>query len=247
MTAHTWNRLGLTRFAVVLAACLLLAGVARANDATVEITADVDVVIFLDGAEVARIAADESTELRVNDAEHEVWIIAAEAPGVGEGHVFSLLPNKTEEIDVELAREVEDWLEDDEDDRAPAPWDSSLHSGADGTLVDPEHGLAWARADNGRNIDWASATNFCSALELAGGGWRLPTMDELETLVSRDLRFGYRVVEPIWLTACCTWSSEEHGSVSAWYMGFDAGSRGFVTRDYDDDARALCVRGQGGE
>ena len=105
----------------------------------------------------------------------------------------------------------------------------------------------WVRVDNRKDVDWDTAKAICDALELGGGGWRLPTIDELETLLARDARFGLKVVEPIWLTACCAWSSEEHGSISAWYMGFDAGSRGFVTRDYADDARALCVREEGGE
>jgi len=240
---------GLQRVMLIVgvAASLLIGAAGDAAGAKVEITTDVDIVVYIDGVQAAQVAAEDTTALTVNDRPHELWIIAAAAPGVGERHLLELASGKTEEIEVELARDAEDWLSSDEDDREPAPWESPLANRSDGILADPENGLEWVWVDNGRNVDWDSAKAFCERLDVAGRGWRLPTMDELETLVGRDSRFGFKIVEPLWLTACCVWSSEEHGSISAWYMGFDAGERGFVTRDYQDDARALCVRGEGGE
>ena len=72
--------------------------------------------------------------------------------------------------------------------------------------------------------------------------WRLPTIDELEGLLDEDYDGEIKVVGGLRLSGCCPWSSEEHGSVSAWYFDFIDGRGGFVTRDYNEGGRALCVR-----
>jgi hypothetical protein len=53
----------------------------------------------------------------------------------------------------------------------------------DGTLVDTRTGLAWQRAVDATNRTWNDARTACARLPLAGGGWRLPDMKELQTLI----------------------------------------------------------------
>jgi hypothetical protein len=53
----------------------------------------------------------------------------------------------------------------------------------DGTVTDAKTGLMWADKDNGINISWAQAKNYC--LSYRGGGysdWRMPTQAELAGL-----------------------------------------------------------------
>ena len=64
----------------------------------------------------------------------------------------------------------------------------------------------------------------------------------LEELVDDSSYGDYRATELLLLSGCCQWTSEEHGAVSAWYMDFTNGRRGFVTRDYMEGGRVLCVR-----
>ena len=41
----------------------------------------------------------------------------------------------------------------------------------------------WQRATGMKDCTWATAKNYCSGLQLQGGGWRLPDLRELQSLV----------------------------------------------------------------
>jgi hypothetical protein len=51
------------------------------------------------------------------------------------------------------------------------------------TVLDRETGLTWQRATAPGTHTWANAKSYCTGLTLAGGGWRLPDVRELQTLV----------------------------------------------------------------
>lgn len=53
------------------------------------------------------------------------------------------------------------------------------------TVVDTATKLTWERNITLGSYGWAAAKGYCSGLSLAGGGWRLPTLTELEGLVDR--------------------------------------------------------------
>ena len=104
----------------------------------------------------------------------------------------------------------------------------------------------WARTDNGTDIDWPSADAYCEKLPLAGySDWRLPTIDELETLYDPNVDARYKIRSPFKLTACCPWSSDKEGSDSAWHFNFPYGKRYRFRLDFPDVRRALCVRRSG--
>lgn len=84
-------------------------------------------------------------------------------------------------------------------DWSPA-YDASVFRGNDhdGTVTDSRNGLAWEQraprdypgcsgqvegSSDNKACTWDQAKNYCAKLPLAGGGWRLPTVTELETLV----------------------------------------------------------------
>jgi hypothetical protein len=49
--------------------------------------------------------------------------------------------------------------------------------------VDARTSLMWAARDNGRNINWRDAKDYCDNYRGGGyTGWRMPTRDELERL-----------------------------------------------------------------
>jgi hypothetical protein len=54
----------------------------------------------------------------------------------------------------------------------------------DGTIAFPATGLVWEAAPDGQAAGPAEAGQRCNGLELAGGGWRLPSIDELRTLIA---------------------------------------------------------------
>ena len=49
--------------------------------------------------------------------------------------------------------------------------------------TDPGSGLTWQNPPATETMDWETAQQYCASLTLDGGGWRLPTMGELRTLV----------------------------------------------------------------
>lgn len=58
----------------------------------------------------------------------------------------------------------------------------------DGSVRDNETGLVWERAPSAAEMSQPDAMAHCASLELAGGGWRLPSILELRSIVdeSRD-------------------------------------------------------------
>jgi hypothetical protein len=79
-------------------------------------------------------------------------------------------------------------------DIAPS-WHGSLSAGGacasarfacvlgDGAVLDNETGLVWDEVPDGQRT-WAAAVDYCYATNIAGkAGWRLPTVEELRSLV----------------------------------------------------------------
>ena len=49
--------------------------------------------------------------------------------------------------------------------------------------ADPGTGLEWQTEPTGGEMKWVEAVEHCDGLQLDGGGWRLPTIGELRTLI----------------------------------------------------------------
>ena len=61
--------------------------------------------------------------------------------------------------------------------------DAHYTLGGDGTVKDNWTGLTWQQTpDDGGGMAWTAAGPHCTALGLAGGGWRLPSVKELNSL-----------------------------------------------------------------
>jgi hypothetical protein len=68
-----------------------------------------------------------------------------------------------------------------------------------GVVLDTKTGLMWAAKDNGGNINWFGAKNYCDNYRGGGyTGWRMPTQDELAGLYE-----GKGHENGIQLTSCC--------------------------------------------
>jgi hypothetical protein len=55
-----------------------------------------------------------------------------------------------------------------------------------GTVLDVMTKLTWQQIAPSQTFTWAGASTYCHGLNLNGGGWRLPSMRELVTIV--DIR-----------------------------------------------------------
>jgi len=52
-----------------------------------------------------------------------------------------------------------------------------------GSWTDPSSFLTWQDTPTGGEMSWASAKAHCTGLSLEGGGWRMPNIGELRTLI----------------------------------------------------------------
>ena len=52
-----------------------------------------------------------------------------------------------------------------------------------GTWKDPTSGLTWQVTPTGGTMSWSEAKAHCAGLSLDGGGWRLPKIGELRSLI----------------------------------------------------------------
>jgi hypothetical protein len=137
----------------------------------------------------------------------------------------------------------------------------SVVASAQSTWTDPATKLMWAKETNSSDVTWNQAKDYCANLRLAGySNWRLPTIDELESIydktqdvdgrhVKGDIRFNCVIRQG----AHCrdgwsAWSnSTGNASGEAWDFdfGFTHGTRNSFRLGYNNDERALCVRHPG--
>ncbi len=144
-----------------------------------------------------------------------------------------------------------------------APDSRPQETPAGGVWTDPSTGLMWAGRDNGRDVTWKKAVNYCRDLRLTGySDWRLASLEELKGIYDKDANASglmgpsgkgtaakWHVKGNLYLTGN-QWSSSQqnddrgHPSGWAWRFDFNEG------RSFDGDEvtfytnkRALCVRG----
>jgi hypothetical protein len=74
----------------------------------------------------------------------------------------------------------------DEDGDAKLPWDEGMGDESSmtySTWTDSASGLTWQYPTAVNWMGWQEAVNYCANLPLEGGGWHLPTIGELRTLI----------------------------------------------------------------
>jgi len=66
------------------------------------------------------------------------------------------------------------------------------YTASSGTVLDTKTRLVWQQPFAPSSMTWAAAKSYCAGLgaTLAGTGWRLPTIKELQTLVDVSVATG---------------------------------------------------------
>jgi hypothetical protein len=115
-----------------------------------------------------------------------------------------------------------------------------------GAWKDPASGMMWSLQDNGGDLDWKEATDYCSNLRLGGySGWILPSIDELGALYDTNSANGVRHIKGgIKLSECCAWSrsTQTPAAEKPFYFIFSDGRKAFDLAGIKYHKRALCVR-----
>ena len=120
-----------------------------------------------------------------------------------------------------------------------------------GVIRDTKTGLEWLVGPD-KDTTWYEAEKWVKRLnggglfhkKIAGGGWRLPTKEELRGIYEKDK--GSRNMDPVFkATGWFVWSSETPDSSSAWGFYFYYGHEHWLLRDYSYHTRGFAVRSGG--
>jgi len=110
---------------------------------------------------------------------------------------------------------------------------------AAGVITDIQTGLQWLSGPD-RETDYKQAEHCAASLTVAGGGWRLPTCEELKTLYDPSCEFH---ISPLFNATGMRWVwAEPYDSSSAWYFDFSGGNDRWIVRDNAYNGRVLAVR-----
>lgn len=111
---------------------------------------------------------------------------------------------------------------------------------ANGIVKDTKSGLEW-KAGPDENTNWDEANSWVKSLNLDSGGWRMPTMNELEGLYKKGM--GSRNMTPLLKTSgWYVWSGESEGNSYAFGFNFDNGYMNWISRNDYYNYRAFAVR-----
>jgi len=114
---------------------------------------------------------------------------------------------------------------------------------------DSKTGLVWTVEDNGSDVNWSQASNYCESLTLGGHtDWRMPTLDELTDIYDPSLSKPYKAKGPINLKSASIWSGTRNKTGDAWSFNFGYGGTTLSpTAGCGTAGRALCTRKSGSE
>jgi len=110
-----------------------------------------------------------------------------------------------------------------------------------GTVKDTKTSLEWVAGPN-KDTTWKEAKSWVAGLRIDGRGWKMPTMDELESIYEKGV--GDRNMTPLLkTTGWGVWSGEtERRPSRAWPFNFSNGHRLLERRSHSHNKRAFAVR-----
>lgn len=121
---------------------------------------------------------------------------------------------------------------------------------SDKVLEQMETGLQWTAQDNGRDLSWQEAIDYCQSSKLEGGGWQLPTSSQLMSLYDRKMTNPIACGDTVCkvsalfvLSRQFAWTNESAGEYLAWYVSLEYGTQYAESIRVPSYYRALCVRG----
>jgi serine/threonine-protein kinase len=97
-----------------------------------------------------------------------------------------------------------------------------------GTVYDRTTGLTWERAGSEYPVTWEEAHNSIDQMNrnrFAGfRDWRMPTVDELRTLIDPPPQGTSLCIQPVFdPTQIWLWSCDRRSHIAAWYVSLDLG------------------------
>jgi hypothetical protein len=110
---------------------------------------------------------------------------------------------------------------------------------SDDVITDTATGREWFVGPD-KDTTWNQANAWCTSLAVDGGGWRMPTMEELKSLYITGPN-GKNMSPLFKASAWWVWSGDKRDSSSAWYVRFITGEGHWDNRNAKF-LRAFAVR-----
>ncbi len=121
---------------------------------------------------------------------------------------------------------------------APGKGQPRFTKAENGVITDHQTGLDWYV---GQESNWRQAKAWAEGLRVAGGGWRLPTVAELQAIYQPGASANN--LDPLFQTTVAwAWSSELNNTWSVWGLAFYNGVVGWHSMSYGNGRLALAVR-----
>ena len=120
--------------------------------------------------------------------------------------------------------------------------DNQYVSYENGIVYDEKTNIEWVAGPD-KDTTWDEAKSWVESLSLEGGGWRMPTKEELKSLYKKEA--GSRNMTPLLkTTGWRLWSNETKGSEAAWFLNFYDGDYEWGPRESLHSTRVFAVRSQ---
>jgi hypothetical protein len=120
--------------------------------------------------------------------------------------------------------------------------DGTFIAYANGVVKDTKTGLEWIAGPD-RNTSWNDAVSWVVNLNVVGGGWRMPTINELEILYQQGV--GTRNITPLLkTTGWWLWSGQTTGSTRAYAFSIGTDAKRQSNLDRKFNYRCFAVRSQ---
>ena len=109
-----------------------------------------------------------------------------------------------------------------------------------GTVIDTKTNLEWFVGPDA-DTTWDEARAWVEGLLVDGGGWRMPTREEVKSIYHKGA--GNQNMSPLFkTTGGFVWTGEMMGDAYAWGFCFDIGGEYWPLRTFSTTARVFAVR-----
>lgn len=198
------------------------------SSASLLVTTDTDCDWKLDGQSQGRLNVDDAKAVKVSLGQHLVQATSTDGKDTWKT-IVTLEQDGQKILQITLKTTRQQRLDQEE---AVRPW------------TDPSTGLMWTRRSNGSFFDWNQASNYCANLQLGGfSAWRLPTIDELQTIDDESKADDSQVKRNLQLPDWAWSNSQGDDPDMAWVFRFNTHIRDPLGRGNRNLPwlRVLCV------